>query len=209
MSHRLLWQPSYKTITVNSRHSQQPPLNCVFPRVLSEVRCFSFSTLSHFFDIVKKHTVSHHALADDNQLCKVSTLDEIHKSIEKKKNTHTSLPSVIHIGDANVPFCVLCEKPWCYPGFKSLQVTRHKQHLQNCIHTNQAHQFYTASSNHSSNSTLVGSLVLSRLDHCNSLLSGCPPYLLNKLQKVQNATARLVCKVNKSDHIKPILQSLH
>ena len=32
--------------------------------------------------MAKKHTVNHHASADDNQLYKVSTLDEIHQSIE-------------------------------------------------------------------------------------------------------------------------------
>ena len=57
--------------------------------------------------------------------------------------------------------------------------------------------------------TLVSAFVLSRLDYCNSLLSGCPKYLLNKLQRVQNAAARLVCKARKSDHITPILHSLH
>ena len=57
--------------------------------------------------------------------------------------------------------------------------------------------------------TLVCSLVLSRLDYCNSLLSGCLQYLLDKLQKAQNASERLVCKAKKSDHIHPILQTLH
>ena len=34
--------------------------------------------------------------------------------------------------------------------------------------------------------------VLSRLDYCNSLLVGCPKYLLTKLPKVQNNAARLI-----------------
>ena len=56
---------------------------------------------------------------------------------------------------------------------------------------------------------LVCFLVLSSLNYCNSFLSGCPQYLLDKLQKVQNAAARLVCKAKKSDHIHPILATLH
>ena len=44
---------------------------------------------------------------------------------------------------------------------------------------------------------------ISRLDYCNSFLFGCPQYLLNKLQKVQNHAARLVLRVSKTDHISP------
>ena len=50
---------------------------------------------------------------------------------------------------------------------------------------------------------------LSRLDYCISLLSGCPQYLLHKLQKVQNNAARLVLRVSKTDHISPHLASPH
>ena len=53
------------------------------------------------------------------------------------------------------------------------------------------------------------SVVLSKLDYCNSLLSSCPNQLLNKLQKVQNSAARLVFKARKQEHIKPLLQKLH
>ncbi len=45
----------------------------------------------------------------------------------------------------------------------------------------------------------------SRLDYYNALLGGCPATSINKLQIVQNDAAR----VNKYDHITPILQSLH
>ena len=45
--------------------------------------------------------------------------------------------------------------------------------------------------------------------YCNSLLSGSPKHLLDKLHKVQNSAARLVFKAHKHEHIKPLLQKLH
>ena len=56
---------------------------------------------------------------------------------------------------------------------------------------------------------LVCAFVLSRLDYCNSLLSGCSQYHIDKLQKIQNSAARLVTRTRKRDHITPILHSLH
>ena len=57
--------------------------------------------------------------------------------------------------------------------------------------------------------TLVSAFVLLRLDYCNSLLSGCHQYLLNKLQKVQNNAARLILKAPKTERITPHLRTLH
>ena len=57
--------------------------------------------------------------------------------------------------------------------------------------------------------TLVCSLVLSRLDYANSLLSGCSKQSLDRLQKVQNNAARLTLKLKKTDHITPALKQLH
>ena len=56
---------------------------------------------------------------------------------------------------------------------------------------------------------LVNAFVTSRLDYCNSVLYGLPTTELQKLQRVQNAAARLICNVSRFDHISPTLKMLH
>lgn len=57
---------------------------------------------------------------------------------------------------------------------------------------------------------LGNSLVSSRLDYCNSLFFGLPDSSLFRLQRVQNALARVVFPSTKRhDHITPILRRLH
>ena len=56
---------------------------------------------------------------------------------------------------------------------------------------------------------IVQALVISRLDYCNSLLCGLPTILIKRLQRVQNAAARVIAKAGRRDHISPILFKLH
>ena len=53
--------------------------------------------------------------------------------------------------------------------------------------------------------SIVQAVIMSRIDYCNSLLVGVPSTQLRKLQRLQNAAARLVNNVAKNDHITPTL----
>src|SRR5258706_372102 len=55
--------------------------------------------------------------------------------------------------------------------------------------------------------TLVHAFVMSRVDYCNSVLSGVAAIHLRVLQSVLNAAARLVMQKMKYDHISCILQN--
>ena len=57
--------------------------------------------------------------------------------------------------------------------------------------------------------TIVCSLVLSRLDYCNSILSGSPKCLIQKLQRVQNTAARITLRMPRTEHTTPLLRMLH
>ena len=60
-----------------------------------------------------------------------------------------------------------------------------------------------------STKTLVHVSVMSRLDHCNSLLYGLPDYLIQRLQCVMNAAAKEITCKQKLDHVTPLLIELH
>ena len=72
-------------------------------------------------------------------------------------------------------------------------------------HSNSIHHYISVQAT----KTLVSAFLLSRLDYCNSLLSRCPQYLLNRLQKVQNNAARIILQATRTDHITPHLRTLH
>jgi len=71
--------------------------------------------------------------------------------------------------------------------------------------TRQIRKFLTVQST----KTLIHAFVYSHLVYCNALLFGLPKYQLDRLQKVQNAVARLTFQIAKFDHITPALIDLH
>jgi hypothetical protein len=56
---------------------------------------------------------------------------------------------------------------------------------------------------------LMCSMVLSRIDYCNSLLYGCDKGLKERLQRVQNAASKVILRKKKTDHVSPLLRELH
>jgi len=57
--------------------------------------------------------------------------------------------------------------------------------------------------------TVACSIVASRLDYCNALLSGAPAATFDKLQRAQNNLARVVCQSRGRTDARPLLHSLH
>ena len=53
--------------------------------------------------------------------------------------------------------------------------------------------------------SLIVALVFSRLDYGSATLAGLPKQLMDRLQSVQNAAARLIFKACRQDHIQPLL----
>ena len=55
----------------------------------------------------------------------------------------------------------------------------------------------------------IHAFVISRLDGNNALIQGLPSCELKKLQKVQNAAARLLVGISRKTHITPIMREPH
>ena len=60
-----------------------------------------------------------------------------------------------------------------------------------------------------STSTLVHAFISSRIDYCNSVFIGISGPLLQRLQAIHNAAARLITGTRRSQHVTLILRQLH
>ncbi len=54
---------------------------------------------------------------------------------------------------------------------------------------------------------VIYAFMTSRLDYCSALLGGYSARLINKLQMVQNAAARVLTRTRKYDHISPVMST--
>ena len=57
--------------------------------------------------------------------------------------------------------------------------------------------------------TLACSLILTRMDYCNSVLYGAPSSSIQILQRAQNNAARIVLQAPRRSHARPLLRDLH
>ena len=126
----------------------------------------------------------------------------------KSRSLSSSFPDFRTVGCASVPLS---------DSFKNLGVTLDchltmKTHVSILIRSANFEIRHSSSIRHlftDGTKALVSACVPSRLDYCSSLLFGCPQYLLDQLQRVQNNATRLALRASKTDHFSPHLASLH
>ena len=145
----------------------------------------------------------------DNKLKLNDDKTEVMIISSSRMSTALSIPESFVIGNGSVPFS---------DTVKNLGVTLDchlslKTHVLNLVRTANFELRRISSIRRllttEATATLVSAFILSRLDYCNSLLSGCPRSLILRLQKVQNNAARLILGISKREHISPHLASLH
>ena len=120
-----------------------------------------------------------------------------------------SAPTSIWVGNSDIPFVTHARN-------LRIPISSNKtmdKHVTNLCRSAYAEPRRISSIPHlltvNATKTLLSASVLSKLDHCNSLLCGTPLFILDMLQRVQHSAARLVMKSRKCDHVQPLLRNLH
>ena len=181
------------------------------------VRFFSFYTLplSLLSSNVIRSSIIHTPMTPNSRTLllriafRTDDKTEVRIISSSRMSTALSIPDSFDIDNASVPFS---------DTVKNLGVTLDchlslKTHVLNLVRTANFELRRIGSIRSllttEATATLVSAFILSRLDYCNSLLSGCPRSLILRLQKVQNNAARLILRISKREHISPHLASLH
>ena len=188
-------------------------------------------------DIARKEGVGHHFYADDSQLYfslkSNSSIETLERCIQKyrtwmiandlkindskteivviasRQNLSKTSSLALHVGENTVKSSdavnnlgVIFDSTLSMKNFVNNKCSTCMFYLKSIA---KIRKFLTVQATQS----LVQALVVSRLDYCNSLLYGISKQNINKLQKVQNAAARLIVRKRRYDHIRPTLMELH
>ena len=98
-----------------------------------------------------------------------------------------SAPTSVRVGNSDMPFVTHARNL----GITISSNTTMDKHVANICRSAYFELRRISSLRHlvtvSATTTLLSAFVLSKLDYCNSLLCGSPPFILVKLQRVQNS----------------------
>ena len=228
-----------QTVVINGTHSSKRDLTCGVPQgsVLGPL-LFLIYTLP-LGDIARKHNISFHIYADDNQLYLAfrplnghSTKLRIEDLISDIKAW--MIVNLLKLNDEKTEFLLIYSR-WRQPvefpdiciGADTISPAKSVKNLGVMFDTTmefhaQVNSVTSACFNQlrelsrirrfvteDAAKTMAHAFIGSRLDYCNSLLYGLPKYLLEKLQYVQNSAARMVIPVPLREHVSPVRKHLH
>lgn len=190
-------------------------------------------------DLLRKENIAFHMYADDTQVYAVSTLDNVeamkaHVEGAVEKIRCWMAANLLKLNPSKTEFIVIRNKNQINDVITELDVggitvepSDHARnigvvfdstlsmapHISTMTRTLNMHlrniarirKFLSSEATE----TLMHALITSRLDYGNALLAMQPACRLRSLQLAQNTAARIVCQLNRMDHITPALINLH
>ena len=225
-------------VIINGTTSNLKHLNCGFPQGAVLAGIFYNMFTASLGKVVSKHEASHKGYADDNNWYMAFITSNIESKLQslsicldeskawllrnnlKLNNDKTQIICFTPQKDLNPIESLTLNSKVIKPVsvFKNLGVLLDslmtmEKHLNSITQSAYLHIRNIAKIRQylplESAKTLTQALVISRIDYCNSLLGNIPLRLSNKLQRVQNAAAKMLFKKSRRSHVTPILKTLH